>query len=248
MKQQSIKNRGFLGGTWLKLPLLLIAIYSLSGCAGPYVFSTSSHQDHDLYSEKLQSEGIAFLTPSTITGQEQDKQALAFIFSEVLAKTRPDIRRVTLPETLSAVNRADMVDEYMLMYQQYQQTGIFKHASLKRLGELTNARYVAQLKLAGFEQDSSGRFGVLGLRVLETKSANIRLFLQIWDTKMGTIAWEAEHEMNVAEDVFTEKKITFREVVTKSAEEIFTKLPENTIAKDKKDGAEKDHLANAALK
>lgn len=230
-------------GKWHVL-LPVLCLLGLSACTGPSVYSSSTFQDHRLHSDRLQSDGIAFLTPSTITGQEQDKQALAFIFSEVLAKVRPDIRRVTLPETLSAVNRANMVDEYMKMYQQYQQTGIFKQAWLRRLGQVTGSRYVAQLKLAGFQQASSGRLGLLGLRILETKSANIRLFLQIWDTETGTIAWEAEHEMNVAEDVFTERKITFREVVSRSAEQILEKLPEQELAAPAQD-KDKDHLAVA---
>ncbi len=208
----------------------VLIFFSLGGCGGPYIFSSSIHHDHDLYSEQLQNKGIAFLTPSTITGQEEDKQALAFIFSEVLADIRPDIRRVTLPETLSAINKAGLSNEYMSMYQHYYQTGIFKYSALKRIGELTQTRYVVQLKLSGFKQNSNGRLGLLGFRILDTRSARIRLFVQIWDTQEGTIAWEAIHEMNYADDTFSEKNISFREIVLKSAENILAKLPKSKLA------------------
>jgi len=226
---------------------LMVSICMLSGCAGPYIHSSSIHHDHALYSEYLQTDGIAFLTPSTITGQEEDKQALAFIFSEVLSNIRPDIRRVTLPETLSAVNQAGFTDEYMLMYKHYHHTGIFKHASLKRIGELTGTRYVVQLKLAGFKQGSNGRFGLLGFRILDTRSASIRLFLQIWDTQEGTIAWEAVHEMNYANDTFSEQNITFRQIVLKSAEELLMKLPKSTLANNTKRAVEKDKALTEAV-
>jgi len=205
-------------------------LLSLGGCGGPYIFTSSVHHDHELYSGQLQTDGIAFLTPSTITGQEEDKQALAFIFSEVLANIRPDIRRVTLPETLSAVNKAGLTDDYMSMYQHYYQTGIFDYHSLKHIGELTNTRYVVQLKLSGFEQNTNGRLGFLGFRILDTRSARIRLFMQIWDTHEGTIAWEAVHEMNYADDTFSEKNISFRDIVLKSAEEILVQLPRSNLA------------------
>ena len=208
----------------------LFILLSLSGCGGPYIYASSEYYTHNLYPERLQNEGIAFLTPSTITGQEEDKQALAFIFSEVLAEIRPDIRRVSLPETLSAINKAGLTEDYMLMYEYYYQTGIFKYDFLRRIGELTKTRYVAQLKLSGFEQIINGRLGLLGFRILDTRSARIRLFMQIWDTQEGTIAWESELEMNYADDTFSERNISFREITLKSAKEILAQLPKSSLA------------------
>jgi hypothetical protein len=54
----------------------------------------------------------------------------------------------------------------------------------------TKTRYLAQLKLGAFRQESKSRFGFLGVRVLEAKTSTIRLFLLIWDSQDGSVAWE----------------------------------------------------------
>src|SRR5512133_377110 len=79
----------------------------------------------DLKSEDIRKGGIAFITPSSITGQEEDKQALALAFTEVLLKMRPDLSVITLPQTLSAVNRQGLTREYRQMFEDYRLTGIF---------------------------------------------------------------------------------------------------------------------------
>ena len=86
-------------------------------------------------------------------------------------------------------------------------------------------RYVAQIKVQEFEQIGRDRLAILGLRIIETKAASVRLFFQIWDTKDGTVAWEATQELHVAYDTITEKPLTFQEVVGRAARELVSKLP-----------------------
>ena len=51
----------------------------LAGCGtmGSQVVPTTVHKTLSLKAGDLQRDGLAFLTPSTVTGQEQDKLALA---------------------------------------------------------------------------------------------------------------------------------------------------------------------------
>jgi len=178
-----------------------------------------------LTADDLESYGLGFITPSTVTGREQDIQSLAFIFSRVLEEDRPKIHVVGLPETLSAINRADLADEYKQMYIDYSDTGIFKKSSLNKLGYVAGVRYLAQLKLSGFEQGSKGRFGLLGWRMVQTKQANIRLFLQVWDSENGAIVWEGTEELIYSNDTFSEQPITFQLVVEEVARNLLSKLP-----------------------
>ena len=212
-------------GGMLEYGLFLFLFLFLTACTNTAIFSNASDHNYNLNVQSLQRDGIAFLTPSTVTGQEEDKQALAFIFTDTMKVLRPDIRQIALPQTLNAVNSSNMTDDYLQMYVQYSQTGIFKFETLQKIGEVTNTRYVIQIKLAGFEQGSRGRWGLLGFRLLETKHAKIRLFVQIWDTATGTIAWEAVHEMNYATDTYSEENITFRTIVEASAQELVKRLP-----------------------
>jgi len=205
--------------------ILVICVGVLLGCVIPQKFSTVQHQRITLGPSDLKTFGIAFITPSTVTGQEEEKQAVALTFAEVLQEERSDLHCVSLPETLSAVNRAGLADEYKQMFEDYRDTGIFKRDILKQVGDVTGVRYIAQLKLAGFRQGSKGRLSVLGLRVLETKTADVRVFFQIWDTLDGSIAWEATQELNYAVDSIAENNVALRTVLGETARNLIERLP-----------------------
>jgi hypothetical protein len=173
----------------------------------------------------LAAGGLAFLTPSTVTGQEEDRQTLALLFTEALAKARPDLRIVPLPDVLSAVNRAGLVEAYQDMYADYRLTGVFDKAILRRLAEATGARYLAQLKLAKFEQGAKGRFGFFGLSVSQTQYAYMRVFLQIWDSADGSVAWEGIDEISHAFETTRELAITLGTVAAEAAGNLGKRLP-----------------------
>jgi hypothetical protein len=206
--------------------LILFVISVLSGCSTSQVHSSVQFEDISLAPDGLANHGLAFITPSTVTGREQDIQPLAFIFAEVMQKERPDVKVVSLPETLSAINKAGMANEYKIMYFDYTDTGIFKKDSLRMIGKVTGARYLAQLKLSSFRQSSSGRFGMFGVRLVKTQEANIRLFFQIWNSEQGTIVWEGTEELNYAWDTVREKPVSFQLVVEEIARNLISKLPQ----------------------
>ena len=179
----------------------------------------------DLQSEDLRKGGIALITPSSITGQEEDKQALALTFTEVLLTMRPDLSVMALPQTLSAVNREGLTREYRQMFEDYRLTGIFDRETLQKVAKVTKVRYLAQLKLGAFRQESKSRFGMLGLRVLETKTSTIRLFLQIWDSQDGSVAWEGAQESTVSHESLAEEYVSMKSIVQESARDLVAHLP-----------------------
>lgn len=206
--------------------VLLVAVFgSLAGCASDQVQATAQVKAIGLRAGDLEAQGLAFITPSSVTGQEEDRQALALVVGEVLKERRPEVRAVTLPEVLSAVNRAGLADDYRRMLSDYRETGIFRRDCLHELSELTGVRYVAQLKLAGFGQESQERWSIIGFRVFQTLRARIRLFLQIWDAREGVIVWEGMQEVNFAYDTSKERPVTFGTVVKVAAQEMIGRLP-----------------------
>ena len=213
--------RQFFG--WL---LLLIMATLATACGLPQVHSSARQSVLSLAPGDLEKYGLAFITPATVTGQEEDKQTVALDFTDVLKEERPQVRCVTLPETLSAINKAGLADEYRSMFNDYQQAGIFNKEILRKIGEVINTRYIAQLKLSDFNQRSNDRFSIFGLRVVETHHAGIRLFLQIWDSQKGTIVWEGVEELNRAEDAITEANVTLRTVLEEAAQKMVARLPE----------------------
>ena len=197
----------------------------LAGCSGTQIYPTLQEQRISLGAGDLESGGIAFTTPSTVTGQEQETQSVALVFAEVLKRDRPALRVVTLAETLGAVNKAGLADAYKHMYNDYRDTGLFSGEVLRKVGAATRARYAAQLKLQGFEQGAKDRFGILGFRIVETKFAHVRLFLQVWDTRDGSIAWEGMQELRYSRESTTEEPVMQRTVLELTARDLIARLP-----------------------
>jgi hypothetical protein len=207
---------------------MLVALLAVAGAActtPPVYYSTVQHQPSALGAGQLESGGIAFLTPSTVTGQEQEKQAVALTYADVLKRERPAIKVVTLAQTLSAVNRAKLVEPYRRMYDDYRDTALFPADVLQRVSQATGTRYLAQLKLQGFSQASKGRFGLFGFRVSETLIGDLRVYFQVWDSEDGSIVWEGMQELRIAMDSTTDEPVTLRDLVERSAHDIVAKLP-----------------------
>jgi hypothetical protein len=205
---------------------LALGVGLLAGCSTlPVYYPTIQEQAVSLRKGDLEAAGIAFITPSTVTGQEQEKEAVALTFTDVLKSERPALKVATLAETLGAVNKAGLADAYKRMYEDYRDTGLFSADVLRRVGGATGTRYVAQLKLQAFNQSSKGRFGFFGLRLVETHYADARVFFQIWDSRDGSIAWEAMHELRIARESTTEEPLMLRKVLEHSARELVARLP-----------------------
>lgn len=203
------------------------SILLLASCTtvGNQIHPTTLHKNLSLQPGALQQHGVAFLTPSTVTGQEQDQQALALIFAEHLRAQLPAVRVMSLPESLGAINRAGLAPEYRKMVEVYRETGIFPRDTLAKVSHAIGTRYLAQLKLAAFSQDMRERISIFGVRLFQTLHANIRLYVQIWDAETGTIAWEGSEELSYAYDSSAEVPVTFRRVVEEAALQLLRNLP-----------------------
>ena len=69
------------------MPVMCLMVMLLSGCAATtnQVHSTTQVLAVNLEPHALKASGIAFITPTSVTGQEEDKQALALAFTEALS-------------------------------------------------------------------------------------------------------------------------------------------------------------------
>lgn len=208
-----------------KLMGLFVVTGGLFGCGSVQIHDSIQHQIINLAKDDLRNHGLAFLTPATPTGQEEDKQALALGFAKVLRELRPEVCFISLPEVLGTINRSNFSEDYRVMYEEYRNSGIMKKDVIGKLGTELNARYLLQLNLANFKQETNNRFGILGYRLIDTKLANIRLFVQIWDAQTGNIAFEAIQEINYSDDTFSDRPISFQQVVEETARSVISRLP-----------------------
>lgn len=210
------------------MALVIGMLTVLGGCATAFSIQTKGSVQVSVLTLSrlsLEAHGLAFLTPSSVTGQEEDKQALALSFFEVLNTARPDIKAIALPVALTAINRAGLAAEYKHMLEDYRMTGLLDRDGVRKIGQAIGVRYLAQLKLAGFRQESKNRWGALGFRIFDTKLSTARLFLQIWDSTDGAIVWEGAVEQTAAYDSVSEETVTFHSIIEQSARELVGRLP-----------------------
>ncbi|MGA8146574.1 MAG: hypothetical protein WB870_03240 [Gallionellaceae bacterium] len=210
----------------LAMRLICLMGLLLSGCStSNQLHSTTQVLDINLTRHALQASGIAFITPTSVTGQEEDKQALALAFTDALQLARPDLRVMPLPQTLGAINGAGLANEYRQMFEDYGVSGIFSRDSLQKVSRVIGIRYLAQLKLSGFRQEAKNRWNALGVRILETKTTSLRLYLQIWDGEDGSVAWEGSEEITSAYESVKENPISFKTAVEQAANTLVARLP-----------------------
>jgi len=208
---------------------LLACVVLLAGCSSTSQMYSSQliaePSSGSLKSGDLESFGIAFITPSTVTGQEEDKPALSLAFTKILEQQRPNTHIVPLTETLTSVNRAGLSESYRRMIYEFRGSGLLDPVALAQVGKATGARYIALLNMAAFQQVYHDRLGIFGLRLLQTKEANIRLTLQIWNSRDGSVAWEGAQEVHMADETAAEDAVAFGSVVQAAAEKLITKIP-----------------------
>ncbi len=96
---------------WLTRGLMgLVLMAALAGCARlDQIQANIKHEAGALQSGDLARDGLVFITPAAPTGQEADRQSVAFLFAGVVKAERPDINVTSLAQTLSAINRTGTV-------------------------------------------------------------------------------------------------------------------------------------------
>ena len=139
---------------------------------------------------------------------------------------------MNLAETLSILNAAGLSNTYKKMYEEYRDSGLFKQDLLLTVSQELGTRYLAQLKLQGFSQNEKDRLQILGLRIIETKQATLRLFLQIWDGSDGTIAWEGLEELRRTRETILEEPVTLYDMMELAAKDMIEKLPAEKSAQE----------------
>jgi hypothetical protein len=207
--------------------LVAVIAVAITGCAATDQLSVDLHYQQLIPGNVLIArDGIGVLTPSAPTGQESDRQALADALGAIL-EDGAEARVVALPAMLSAVNQAGLARPYSAMFSEYERTGVLERDVLRQIGEAANVRYVAKLNLGNFEQSTAGRAKIFGVRFLDTRTANIRVHLEIWDTVTGGIVWQGNEELTFSQEGVREKPVTFQQVARLASERLVAKVGES---------------------
>jgi hypothetical protein len=209
----------------LACTLLLVCLAAATGCSGRGETRSAAKVNAALLQAgMLEEHGLAFLTPTARSDYNEDKQALALVFASTLSDLRPTVRIVPLTQTLGAVNRAGLIQQYQRMYQTFAATGALERDTLAKLRGVTGARYFALLQLSEFSQPHANP-AAIALPTRSAPMAHIRLFVQIWDSVDGTAAWEGVVEVNHAADGAHAANVTFSALVERAARDLVVRLP-----------------------
>lgn len=204
----------------------IVFCLGLAACAGPlsqFNFSAAELQRTPGFThQNLEDYKVGILSA---IGGDGHRPVLGDSFSKALRQIHPEIPQVPTQEALSIINRADLAEEYARMLKDYEESGILRKATLSKIGKALGVRYVIQLSLLQYTQDTSTRFSILGIRFLQTRSSTLRVFAQIWDTSTGGIVWEGSSFVTLAGEDVREKPIAFEEVATRAWSELIKQLP-----------------------
>jgi hypothetical protein len=201
----------------------------LTACAGPLsqinFTAVELQRSPDFTHRKLEEGKTAILSAVAVDVFHEYRRVLADSFSKALHDTYPDIPQIPPQETLSLLNNADLTDEYTDMIRTYEISGILRKTSQKKIGRALDVRYLIQVSLLQYSQDTATRFSFLGIRFLQTRSSFLRVFAQIWDIPSGAIVWEGSSSATLAGEDVREKPIPFEAVATRAWQELLKQLP-----------------------
>jgi hypothetical protein len=202
-----------------------LTLLGVVGCAGPFTQAQfvidASFRAPDL---ELDGTTVGFVTPSSANGSE-DRWILSDILAETLKEMRKHVTVILPSESLSLINQAGIAREYKEMMKDYQTCGILDRDILAMIGEAVGAQYLVQVKLTSFSQFAAIRLSVLGLRAIDSQTAKIRLFLQIWQTEQGKVVWAGSGEGIITRERFRARPVSFNELARLGCQRLVEKLP-----------------------
>lgn len=228
---------GRVGGRRMRKPIVRLLMMSCvllsTACVGPlqqWGEETTFHPKAPSFDPStLKQEQAAVLSALVGFGLEGYAHQVSRSLANALTQTRIPIKSLSVHDALNRINREGLTAEYAGMVSGYGQTGILDRVGLEKIGRALHVAYVFQPSLASFSQSMSGRFSLLGLRLLQTRITTLRLTLQLWDTRTGEIVWESSGEATLASEDVREFRIPFDEIARRlwshMLDDLFTGLP-----------------------
>jgi hypothetical protein len=147
------------------------------------------------------------------------------ILTEALHELRKEIPIVPPDQTISLINEKDMTEVYSSLMKEYRETGILKKGPSTKIAGLTKSRYLMLPVLVEHETYRDTRLSFFGLKVAETREADLRLFLQIWDSTTGQLVWQGTGSAAIATDNILSVPVLTEEVARRIWRDLVPKIP-----------------------
>jgi hypothetical protein len=146
-------------------------------------------------------------------GLRGNEVGLDYLLGEVLQKVAPQIHVLSSRHCISQINQQGLAPEYIQMRADAEQSHVLNRDSLKKLGAAIGARYVFQPRLAAFAQIMTDRwtFPAIGVLLMQTRSSDLRVSLQLWDTKTGELLWASMAEGTMESEAASRSLVYFED-------------------------------------
>jgi len=141
---------------------------------------------------------FSVVAPSSIQGLGP---TVSYALVSVLLTGAPPIWVVPTTEMLNRLGDDGLGGDYGDMLSGFARDGILPREPLRRIGAALGSRYALLPGLAEFGQTLADKFEFEGFKVFRTRIANLRLWLQLWDTQTGHILWQSTGEVTLASHI-----------------------------------------------
>lgn len=202
-----------------------LILLSLGGCAGAFVQSrilvNESFRDTAFH---LDGTKVGFITPRS--GNElEDHWVLLDLLAKTLQEERKETEVILPAQSLSFLNQAGMTKDYNEAIKDYQITGVLDQEILARIHEVMGVQYLIYMSLNSLNQYRSTRLSTFGLRLIDSQTATLRLFLRIFHAGQGKIVWEGSAEGIITREDFRARPITLNELGQVACQKLVEDLP-----------------------
>lgn len=207
----------------------MFLLSSVAGCSGPLkqasIYANEFYRAPNI--EGLNNTHIGFLTTivSRGNGMGEYRMAVSDIIEKAFREERPEIKIVTVRETLNRINRSGLTRDYASMLESYNTTGILDKEVLLKIGNTLGIKHIAQPKLSSLIERTSTRLSAFGLSIVSTRETTVKISLQLWDTETGNIIWEGSGAATIAVEALRAKSVSFEEVAEAASRSLVKKFP-----------------------
>ena len=196
---------------------VVLALTLVTGCLGSIygwqVRTTSTEIPPSFDLTMLGREPVAILGALTMPGLHGNEMPLDLLLEEVVQKVAPEIHVIGARHSMSQINQQGLAAEYTQMRIDAELSYILNREALKKIGTAIGARFVFQPRLAAFAQVMTDRwtFPALGVLLMQTRSADLRVSLQLWDTQTGELLWVSMAEGTLQSEAASRDYVYFED-------------------------------------
>jgi hypothetical protein len=191
----------------------------VAGCTPLYLsdtHTTSTPRSQALDVAQLAREPVATFGLIAPAGFQGFSATLSYALIAALSEASPPVRGIPDYETVNMLNGQALTAEYSDLIAGFARSGTLERERLQRIGTGLGSHYVLLPGLAEYNQVIIDRISIYGWNVIQSRVTTLRLWLQLWDTKMGQILWQSTGEITLATRLLRpERTVSLDEIAQK---------------------------------